>query len=171
MISLQKLPQKAIDLITQRLADEQAAFYFYISASAWCRLNGYENASKHFVVESHGEEYHYKRIVNYLSDWHCPVDFPAVKDPIKSFKNLEDILDQGYQMEYELYRKYETNAIEIFPVCQNTYSLMQEFIRMGNDSVIEASNILKKLKNYLETDPDLMLFDKEVFNEYGSLYY
>lgn len=169
-MTLQKLPQRAIDIITARLADEQAAFYFYISASAWCRLNGYENASKYFTVESHGEEYHYKQLVTFLSEWNCPVVFPKVDDPIKNFTGLQDILEKAYAMEYNTLRTYETNAIEIFPVNQNTYLKLQDYVRTQNESVVSAAKIVKKLDNYLQTDPSLMLFDAEVFEEYKYYY-
>jgi ferritin len=170
MIVLQKLPPVVIDRITQRIADEQAAFYFYISASAWCRLNGYENASKYFTVESHGEEYHYKRLVSFLAEWNSQVLFPSVPDPIKTFRGLQDILEQAYNMEYANYKKYEANAIELFPVSQNSYMLFQDFVRTQNESVISAANVLKKLNNYLVTDPGLMLFDNDVFEEYRNYY-
>ncbi len=171
MMNLQKLPPRAIELINERLADEQSEFYFYLSASAWCRLNGYENAAKYFMVESHGEEYHYKRLVNVLSDWNSEVRFPVLDQPVRTFANLQVILEKAYEMEYNLLRKYETNAIAIFPICQNTYNLFREFVSIQSDAVVSAGGYLKKLKNYLETDPGLMGFDKEVFEHFSSVYY
>jgi len=171
MIPLQKLPPKAIEILQYRLADEQELFYFYISAAAWCRLNGYECASKYFIVESHGEEYHYKRLSTFLMDWHTEVAYPVLQDPIKTFSGLKEILEMAYELEYGLYRRYETNAIEIFPVCQNTHNLMTDFVNVQNDAVICAGRILNKLKNYLEVDPTLVQFDKDAFGEYSSVYY
>jgi len=170
-MTLEKLPQPAINILLNRLSDEQASFYFYISASAWCRLNGFENAARYLEVESHGEEYHFKRIVAFLSDWNASVNFPAISEPIKSFTGLQDILEQAYKMEFKLYKTYEKDAITIFPICQNTYGLLFSFVQVQNESVVSAAAILNKLKNYLETDPGLMIFDKEVFEQFQNIAY
>lgn len=170
MIKLATLPQKAIDALTERLADEYSAYYFYISAAAWARLNGFENIAKYFQIESHGEEYHYKTIVKYLSDWNVSVKFPTIEAPIQTFTGLQDIMDQQYKMELGLLAKYEQDAIIIFSVCQNAFILLQQFISIQNDAIIEVSNYAKKLQAYLDTDPGLMLFDKEVFGQYEYYY-
>lgn len=170
MITLMRLPEKVVKTLTVRLADEQSAFYFYIQASAWCRLNGYECASKYFTVESHGEEYHFKQIVQFLTDWNEKVMFPDIKGAIKTFKDLPDIISQQYQMECALLKQYESDAADIFPASQVGYQFLQDYVRMQNQSVIEVSEVVNKLKGYLETDPGLMLFDRDVFGSYASYY-
>jgi ferritin len=169
MITLYPLPQEAIDTIQRRIADEQDEFYFYISAMSWCRLNGYENASNYFDAESRGEEYHYKRLITYLTSWNTEVNFSSVVGSIRSFKSLQDIFEQAYRMEFEMYKKYEANCLKLFPICQNTYSLLQDFVRIQNESVISAADKVTKMENYLKTDPGLMTFDKEVFENYSNI--
>lgn len=164
MIKPQTLPQKAIDILTARINDEQAAFYFYISASAWCRLNGYNKCAEYFSVESSNEEAHYKQLINFLSDWNVKVDFKVVGEPAKNFTSLQQIFEMAYEMEVQLYERYNANAIDIFPICQNTYLTLTEFVRVQNYSVIDANNYLTKLYNYQQTDPSLVLFDEEVFS-------
>lgn len=170
MITLETLPKKAVEMIMQRLADEQAEYYFYISASAWARLNGYDNIAKYFTVESHGEEYHFKTWVKFLSDWNVQIVFPAIKDPISNFANIQDILEQQYKMEVELGKRYESDALVMFSVSQIVFKKMQDFIDIQNYSVIEVSNIITKLQGYLQTDPDLRSFDKEEFGQYENYY-
>jgi len=106
-----------------------------------------------------------------LNEWNCEVEFPKLENPIVSFKSLQEIIEKCYEMEYNLLCKYETNSIAIFPVCQKTFNLMNDFVRTQNTSVINKSNIRKKLMNYLPTDPGLVQFDREVFMDYSSVYY
>lgn len=171
MIKPYELPAKAIKTITDRIEDEQRAFYFYLSAAAWCRLNGYECSARYFEVEMHGEEYHYKDLIMFLANWNSPVDFKPILDPVKTFSNLVDILEQAYNMELKLMGKYEDCSKEMFNVCQTTYLKVQDYIRTQNFAVIEADQYLKKVYEFQKTDPGLMLFDKEVFGQYSSLYY
>jgi len=170
MITLMRLPAKVVNTLISRLSDEQAAFYFYIQASAWCRLNGYECTSKYFTVESHGEEYHFKQIVKFLTDWNEKVDFPDIKGAIKTFKDLPDIIAQQYEMECALLKQYEKDAADIFPISQTGYQFLQDYVRMQNSSVVEVGEVVNKLENYLKTDPGLMLFDRDVFGMYENYY-
>lgn len=171
MITLNKLPQFAIDVLTRRITDEQNEFSFYVSAAGWCRLNGYQYSANFFQVESSGEEYHYKRLMTFLSDWNSQTDFkPMVYPP--PFVSLQDIFEKAYQMEYDLYLKYQQDCVDMFSKCQNAYMLLQEFVSMQNRAVVQASSYLIKMQKYIDDgDNSLINFDKEVFSDYGYLGY
>lgn len=171
MIKPQTLPVKSIEILLARIKNEQEEFYFYVSAMAWCRLNGYENCSKYFEVEAYGEQWHYKKILNFLADWNTKTFYTPPAEAIKSFVNLQDIFEQAYKMELKLSEQYEEDARQLFPISQTTYQFVQEFISIQGASVIEANNNLKKLYTYLETDPNLTEFDMVVFGQYSNLAY
>jgi len=171
MLKPQSLPAKSIEILLARLKNEQEAFYFYVSAMAWCRLNSYECCSRYFEVESYGEQWHYKKILNFLADWNTAAYYSPLPEQIKPFVSLQDIFEQAYKLELKLGEQYEDDAKAIFPISQNTYAFIQTFVEIQNDSVISSNNYLQKLYKYLETDPGLMLFDTEVFSQFNNLAY
>lgn len=170
MITTETLPPRSIDILLARMADEQSAFYFYISASAWCRLNGFDNASAYFQVEAHGEEYHYKRIADFLTDWNYPVKYAAMDTPIQSFVSLQDILEKQYALELNLYKKYEIDVKNVFQDSQASYQFLCYFISIQSDSVVSSSKLVNKMKEYIAEGNGAVLFDKDQFFMYNQSY-
>jgi ferritin len=163
MIQLQTLELNEVAIIMPRVQDELNARYFYEAASAWCRTNGYDNAAKYYANEASQENEHYTRWINFLSDWNVKIDFPTIPIP-PVFTSLIDILEKQYQIEFNLGEAYEADAINIFPICQTIYKLMQEYVQIQNDSIIESNTLVTKAYNYIQTDPNLVLFEQDVFN-------
>jgi len=163
MITLQTLEPNEIAIIMPRVQDELNARYFYEAAVAFCRTNGYDNAAKYYANEAAQENEHYQKWINFLADWNVNIDFPVIPVPPK-FTSLLDIIEQTYGIEYALGEAYEQDAVNVFPICQTIYKLMQEFVQIQNDSVIEANNIATKAYKYQSIDPNLVLFESEVFN-------
>jgi ferritin len=158
-VKLRKLEGVAVDAITSRIANELSARYFYESASAWCRANGYDNAAQYFTNEATDENSHYMKWVNFLSDWNETVIFPKIDTP-PAFTGLDDILNNAYEMEATLLDLYGDDAETIFPVCKTTFGIIQEYIAIQNASVIEYASLINKLSNYGD---DIALFENEVF--------
>jgi len=163
MITLQTLEPAVIDIVMPRVLDELKARYFYEAGMAWSRKNGYDKAAKYFKAQSYEEKHHYKIWVNFLSDWNVDIDFPNITPEKKEFKSLTDILEQQYQMEFNLGESYETDAIKVFPLCQITFKKMQYFVMIQNSSIIESNNLVTKAYRYNSIDPDLVLYESKIF--------
>ncbi len=168
MVKPVQLPSTAINILVERMKDEMSAFYFYMSAAAWCRLNGYDGAAMYFSDEQNGEEWHYKRIVSFLSDWNCPVKIEPIKEPVKTFSSLIDIFEKAYSMEVDLGEKYERDALRIFPICQKTYNFIQEFVNVQGYSVVSADKVLKIAYGFETSDKGMMEFDSLTFKGGGA---
>ena len=67
MIKPEKLPKDVVNLLLERLNDEFKAYYFYRSATNWCKNVGYFKAAEFFAKESEDELAHAKKIEDYLS--------------------------------------------------------------------------------------------------------
>ena len=163
MIQLKTLEPNEVLIIMPRVLDELNARYFYESATAWCRRNGYDNAAKYYANEAVQENEHYTKWINFLSDWNVNITFPVINQP-PIFDSLLDILEKQYEIEFALGEAYEADAISMFPFCQTVYKLIQDYVQIQNDSVIESNNLVTKAYKYLETDPNLVLFESENFN-------
>lgn len=163
MISLQTLEPNEVAIIMPRIKDEIAARYTYEAAVAFCNSNGYEKASKYFANESTQENEHYKKWIQFLSDWNVKIEFPIIDTP-PVFDSFIEILEFAYMMEYALLESYESDAVKMFPLCQAAYKLIQEYVQIQNDAVIEYNNLLTKAYNYMDIDPKLVLFESENFD-------
>jgi ferritin len=162
MITLQTLEPNEVAIIMPRVQDELNARYFHESAAAWCRTNGYKKAAKYYANEALQEDSHYKKWTNYLSDWNVKINLPAIPQP-PVFESLIDVLEKQYQIEYDLNEAYELDAINMFPLCQTCFKLIQEFVQIQNDSVIESNNLVTQAYNYIVTDHNLVLFEENNF--------
>ena len=162
MIQLQTLEPNEIAIIMPRVQDELNARYFYESAAMWCRMNGYDKAAQYFTSEAEQENKHYNIWAEYLADWNVQINFPPIPKPMQ-FESLINVLEQQYLIEFALFEAYEKDAIAMFPIGQNEYSIIQKFIKIQSASVIESNNLLTKAYNYLTNDPNLVNFEEDNF--------
>lgn len=158
-VKLRKLEGVAVDAVTNRIANELGARFFYEAAVAFCLANGFDFAAAYFEKEANEENAHYLKWVKFLSDYGETVMFPTIAAP-PSFSSLPDILEKAYTMEDDLMELYEDDATNVFPVCKVTFGIIQEYIAIQNTSVIEYASLLNKLSNYGD---DIALFENEVF--------
>lgn len=162
-MKLKQLPRKAVEVLMSRLSDEQTARYFYESAAAWCQNKGYQKAAQFFLKESTAESAHGAKIIKFLSDWNEPVKFKAINAPSNEFSSLLDVIEQAYMIEYDLLGSYEVGARDIMAESMVVFNLLNEFVSVQNESVIEYADLLNKAANYEELGKSLALFEEEVF--------
>jgi len=162
---LQKLTQPVLDRANNRIADEQAARYFYKSAAAWCDVNGFTNARDYFLDEAEDESKHFDKVVAFVTGWNYMPTFGNVLAPISSFTNMEDILKNAYQMEFDLLEAYEKDMKDSLIDCPNAFNFFSDFVRIQNESVMEYATLINKLQNYKAITNGMALFDNEVFEK------
>jgi ferritin len=164
MIKFQSLTTQEVGIIMPRMTDELNARYFYESAWAWCRLNGYMKAAKWFKKQAKDESGHYKMLVKILVDWNVPVILPAIAAPIFDFGSLLDILEKAYIIEYDLGFKYNADAITMFPINQMLYrKLFITFIHIQKNETEDRKRMLENAYKWIVNDPNLMEFEENIF--------
>jgi ferritin len=162
---LKKLPQSVLDRANSRIADEQAARYFYKSAAAWCDVTGFTNARDYFLNEAEDESKHFDKVVAFVTGWNSVPVFGDVLAPVSSFAGMEDILNNAYQMEVDLLEAYEADMKDSIADCPNAFNFFSDFVRIQNESVIEYATLINKLQNYKAITNGMALFDNEVFEK------
>ena len=140
-----KLEQNVVELILPRLQDEYNAFYFYRSASNWLADAGYLFAAEYFKGESTDELSHAKGLEDYIVSWNVIPNLPDVEKPVLKFGGLVDIIEQSYQIEFELYEAYEKTAKEMFVADLCTFKLMQDYLQIQLKSIAEYSDFLNQI--------------------------
>ena len=165
MITPKVLPQDITNLLLLRLADELFAFHFYKNARNWCANQGYEIASKYFDAEYKDELVHGQVIEDFLNNWNVYFDVPAIdKNPL-TFKNLADVIEQAYKMEYKLYEEYEDTSAKIFKTGDICAFDMLRFHRdQQTKSVAEYATMINKLTGVDVNDKcEMLLLEKKLF--------
>jgi ferritin len=165
MIKPEKLPNDVVKLLVERLNDEFKAYYFYRSATNWCKNVGYFKAAEFFAKESEDELAHAKKIEDYLTDWNVTPDLPKIDKPVLEFSCICDVLDHSYEMEYDLYEAYEETSMNIFKIgdlC--VFDFLQFFRTAQKDAVAEYSDKLNMLDGVEPGDKfQMLMLEKKLF--------
>ena len=165
MLKPVQLPKEVVSELTPRIGDEHKAFYFYKAAANWCFEKGYNKAGKFFQEESADELAHAEILEKFIRDWNVIPELDAIKAPPVEFKDLVDILEQAYEMEYKLYEDYEDSSKAVFKIgdlC--AFDLLQQFRTIQKDSVALYSDYLNKLELIDPSNKlDLLYFENKFF--------
>lgn len=160
-MATQKLQQPIIDILNARLQDEYNAERFYIAASLWCDLNGFEIASEYFVKEYKDERKHAHKLQKYASNWNVKLLLPTVSaDP--DFSDIKAIAQAAYDIEVALYDSYCADVKAIGEVLPQAELFLYEFVQIQNDAVVSYSDILKKLEG-IEGKFELLQVEEKIF--------
>lgn len=158
-----QLPKAVVELIVPRIKDEYTAFYFYRAAANWCRDKAFFKAAEFFENEAVAETEHAKKLQDYVVDWNVLPDLSIIPAP-PMFSSLIDVIEKSYDLEYDLYEKYEDISMKIFEfpdLC--TFDFLQHFRTIQRESVAEYSDMLNMLEGVEPTKTNLLLLEKKLF--------
>jgi len=159
------LPKEVIALLLPRLADEFKAFYFYRSATNWCRNEGFIKAAEYFEAESKSELKHAKKHEDFLVEWNVIPALPSIASPSCDFKDLSDVICRAYEMELALYEEYEKTSSVIFKSSDLCVFDFLEFYRTTQrQSVAEYSDMIGVLEGVNTSDKfEMLQLQKHLF--------
>ena len=160
-----KLDEQVIKILTERLGDEYKAHYYYTNAANWCKDANYPNATKFFEQEAITELEHAKKLQDYLVNWNIKPEIPQVDPGKPEFKNLVDIINGAYKIEYNLLVDYNDSSSKIFSADLTTFDFLQEFREIQKDSVFEYNDLLNALNLInVENKFEILYFEGRYFN-------
>mgnify|MGYP000911332181 CR=1 FL=1 len=165
MKKLNTLEKEVVDILLKRLKDEFTAFYFYRSAANWCRNVGFMKAADYFENESKDELEHAKKLEDFMVTWNVSVSLPLIKEPKAEFNSLYEIINNAYDIEYELYENYEQDSVAIFKIgdiC--TFDLLKFFREVQTKSVGEYSDMINMLEGVNTNSKfEMLTLEKKLF--------
>ena len=135
------LSQDIVKLLIERIGDEYTAHYFYRNAANWCEDKAYLKAAAFFKAEAAAELEHAEKIQKYLTDWNVMPIIPPVK-LVPTFSNLIDIVNKAYNLEFNLFLKYNENSISVMSVDLATFDFLQDLRKIQTTSVAEYATLL-----------------------------
>jgi ferritin len=128
-------------MLNTRLGDEYAAYYFYRNAANYCKNVNYKKAAAFFDGEATAELGHAQGIQDYLTQWNLIPAIPQVPTIVK-FSGLIDIINQAYELEYNLLTKYSDDQKSLADKDPATFNFIQKYVDIQNGEVSEYSDYL-----------------------------
>lgn len=160
-----KLPQEVVNLLTDRLMDEYDAMMFYRSAANWCENAGYSSIASFFQEEAKQEAEHAKGLEDYMVGWNVSPKLPRIDAPSTTFSSLVDVVEQSYDIEYDLYEQYEKISLDILKKDPCTFDFLAKYRTIQTESVREYSDMLNELKAVGPEKLSLYYWQQERFED------
>jgi ferritin len=156
-----ELSSDIVNFLTERIADEYTAHYFYRNAANWCKNVNYKKAAAFFEAEANSELDHAKGLQDYLTQWNI---FPTIPSAPSNANNISlvDIINKAYTMEYGLFEKYSSGQMEFDKTHAATFNFLQGYVNIQNDAIGEYSDMLNALQLInTENKFEILYFENE----------
>jgi ferritin len=152
-----------VEAIEKRIAGEYVAHYTYRNAANWCKNANYKKAAAFFETEASYELEHAKMLQDYLTQWNVIPKMIPVDSNI-CFTSLVHIIDEAYDVEYNLLKHYSAMQHALCEAHPATFNFIQKFVDIQNESVAEYSDLLNALCLInIENKLDLLYFEQTYF--------
>lgn len=163
IINPKKLSYESVSILNSRLVDEYGAYFFYCNAANWCKNMNYKKAAAFFEGESNGELEHAKGIQSYLISWNLIPEM-SFNSSTLGFSSLVDVINQAYNIEYELLQKYSANQQDLINTDRSTFNFIQHYVDIQVKEVEEYSDYLNALNLIDSTSKfELLYFEQTYF--------
>lgn len=157
------LPAEIISALEARLKDEYTAHYTYRNAANWCKNKNYKAAAAYFEGEAAEELQHAAGLQDYMTQWNCLPQIPAVDVP-NGFTSLVHIIGHAYDIEYNLLEAYSTFQHSICAAHPATFNFIQKYVDIQNESVASYSDLLNALELInIDSKLDVLVFEGRYF--------
>lgn len=159
---LYKLSEKTINILTNRLADEYVAHYFYRNAANWCSDMNYKKAAVYFTNEANTELQHAEGLQKYMTDFNIIPEIPSV-DTVDTFESLVDIIYGAYEMELGLMKSYNRDSQLVFGDDITTFDFLTKYRETQKESVVEYNDLINALELVDKNDKFQVLYFEQTY--------
>ena len=157
------LPSEIISALEARLKDEYTAHYTYRNAANWCKNMNYKAAAAYFEGEAAEELQHAAGLQDYMTQWNCLPQIPAVNVP-NVFTSLVHVIGHAYEIEYDLLLKYSELQRAFDASHPATFNFIQKYVDIQNESVASYSDLLNALELInIDSKLDVLVFEGRYF--------
>lgn len=159
---LYRLSDKTINILTNRLADEYTAHYYYRAAANWCNDMNYKKATAFFTTEANTELQHAEGLQKYMTDFNIIPEIPVV-DTDFQFDSLVDVIYGAYQMELGLMKSYNKDSQMVFAEDITTFDFLTGYREGQKESVVEYNDLINALELVDKTDKFQVLYFEQTY--------
>jgi len=159
---LYKLSDKVVNMLTDRLADEYVAHYFYRNAANWCGDMNYKKAAAFFTTEANNELQHAEGLQKYMVDFNIIPEIPSV-DTVFNFNSLVEIIYGAYDLELDLMKAYNRDSQIILGEDIATFDFLTKYREGQRDSVVEYNDLINALDLIDRNDKFQVLYFEQTY--------
>jgi len=157
------LSKKVEKALNKQIAAEAASSQVYLAMASWAENQGYDGIVQFLYTHSDEERMHMLKIFRYVNERGGRAIVPALKEPRKSYKSLQQVFKEFLRHEEEISKAIN----KLVDICLKekdhpTYNFLQWFVAEQLEEEALARTILDKL-NLIGTDKGgLYLFDRDI---------
>ena len=131
--------------------------------SLWLDDKGYMNASKLWQKDSDGEMVHASWAKQYLLDMGIQPNTPALKEPMRSFEGLPDIIRKSYDHEITITKQCNELATHALKMSNHLlHQLAIKFLQEQQEELGKIQNLIDQLESFGEDKIAMRLLDHEL---------
>jgi ferritin len=160
--SLYNLPNQTVGELTNRIADEYVAHYFYRNAANWCADRNYKKAAAFFEAEAVTELEHAKGLQDYMVGFNIIPVMPSVETK-RTFSGLCEIVREAYKLELDLMMKYNATSSKLFASDLTTFDFLQTYRVGQKESVVEYNDLINAIELINEENKFEVLYFEQTY--------
>jgi ferritin len=160
--SLYSLNGETVAELTNRIADEYTAHYFYRNAANWCNDKNYKKAAAFFEAEAVTELEHAKGLQDYMVGFNIIPVMPSVETK-RTFSGLCEIVREAYKLELDLMMKYNTTSSKLFTSDLTTFDFLQIYRTGQKESVVEYNDLINAIELINEENKFEVLYFEQTY--------
>jgi ferritin len=151
--------------LNKQILIEAESSQFYLAMASWAETQGLNGTAKFLYMHSDEERFHMMKLVRFVNERGGHAIVPALKQPPKTFKSLENIFDLLLQHELMVTSEIH-NVVEecLKEKDYTTHNFMQWYIAEQIEEEALARTIMDKLKLIGNDKGGLYLFDRDLEN-------
>ena len=142
---------------------EAYASHLYLAMAAWFDLQGLEGCAQFMYRQSDEERMHKMRIFNYLLEMDAPAYVPAVTQPPKTFKSVQEVFKATYAHEQKVTKSINTLVDQAIKENDHaTHNFLQWYVNEQREEETLMRTILDKINLIGDGPQSLYFIDKEM---------
>ncbi len=149
--------------LNEQIALEGTASFIYLAMAAWCDSEGLEGCTQFMHRQSTEEREHMLRLFEYLSEVDGVAITPAIKQPQRTYKSVQEMFKKVYEHE----KKVTASINKLIALAskegdQTTFNFLQWYVSEQREEENLMRSILDKIKLIGEGPHSLYYIDKEI---------
>lgn len=151
--------------LNAQIIKELSSSQFYLAMASWAEGNGLSGTAKFMYQHSDEERFHMLKLVKFINERGGVAVIPAIEQPPKTFKNLENV--------FELLLEHEISVTEsinnIVDVClgekdYTTHNFIQWYVAEQLEEEALARTVLDKIRLIGGDKGGMYMFDRDLEN-------
>ena len=155
--------QRVVEAINRQINSELSASYSYLAMSAWCERQKFVGAARWLRLQSHEEQMHAMKLLDFLLARDCEVKFLAIQAPPSPYASLLDVFERALEQEQEV--SHQIDALYETAFTEKAFAAVAELQWFLTEQVEEEKTgreIVAKLKMIGTDAASLIDMDREL---------